>query len=59
MTISLNIDFKPFDFDQINKVLTTLSQDGWEVVQTKDFTIKKPSGLVETTSKSYILKRTI
>jgi len=59
MTIFINLEFKPSDFDQIDKALTVLSREGWEVVRTNEFSVRKPLGVKEITSKSYILKRTI
>ena len=59
MELFTEIEFKVVEFDKIDKVLYFLTNEGWEIICTKEFSITRPNKPKEVTAKKYKFRRTI
>ena len=59
MEIFTEIRFEVSEFDKIDKVLYVLTNEGWEIEETKEYSLKRPNQPKQVTSKKYKLKRKI
>jgi hypothetical protein len=59
MELFTNIEFKVSEFDKIDKILYVLTSEGWEIIDTKVFSITRPNKPKEITGKLYNFKRII
>lgn len=56
MELFTEVEFKASEFDKIDKVLYFLTNEGWEIIDTREFSITRPK---EVTAKKYKFRRTI
>lgn len=59
MELFTEIEFKVTEFDKIDKVLYFLTNEGWEIINTKEFSITRPNKPKEITARKYKFRRTI
>ena len=59
MELFTEIEFKSTEFDKIDKVLYFLTEEGWEIIDTIEFSITKPNQQKDITAKKYKFKRII
>jgi hypothetical protein len=59
MELFTEIEFKVSEFDKIDKVLYILTNEDWEIIDVKEFSIIRPNKPKEVTSKKYKFRRTI
>ena len=59
MELFTEIEFKVSEFDKIDKVLYFLTNEGWEIMDTREFSITRPNKPKEITAKKYKFRRTI
>lgn len=55
MEIFTEIRFEVSEFDKIDKVLYVLTNEGWEIEETKEYSLKRPNQPKQITSKKYKL----
>lgn len=59
MELFTEVEFKVSEFDEIDKVLYFLSNEGWEIINTNEFSIIRPNKPKEITAKKYKFRRVI
>lgn len=59
MELFIEIEFKVSEFDKIEKVLYFLTNEGWEIIDTREFSIIQPNKPKKVTAKKYKFRRTI
>lgn len=58
MELFTEVEFKVSEFDKIDKVLYFLTNEGWEIIDTREFSIIRNKSK-EVTAKKYKFRRTI
>lgn len=59
MELFIEIEFNVSEFDRIDKVLYFLTNEGWEIIDTREFSIIRPNKPKEITAKKYKFRRII
>ncbi len=59
MELFTEIEFKVSEFYEIDKVLYFLTNEGWEIIDTREFSITRTNKPKEITAKKYKLRRII
>lgn len=59
MELFTEIYVKASEFDKIDKVLYFLTKEGWEIINTSEFSITRPNKPKEITARKYEFRRTI
>lgn len=59
MELFTEVEFKVSEFDKIDNVLHHLSDEGWVIIDTKEFSITHPGKPKEVLATKYKFRRTI
>ena len=59
MELFTEIEFNVSEFDKIDKVLYHLTNEGWKVIDEREFSIKYPNKPKEIKAKKYKFTRVI
>jgi hypothetical protein len=59
MELFTEVEFKISEFDKIDNVLYHLTDEGWDIIDTNEFSITKPNEPKEVLAKKYKFRRVI
>ncbi len=59
MELFTDIEFKLIEFDKIDKILFFLTNEGWKIIDTQEFSITRPDKPKEIVAKKYKFRRII
>lgn len=59
MELFTEIEFKVSEFGKIDNVIYLLTNEGWELIDTREFSIIRQNKPKEITAKKYKFRRTI